>query len=114
GARWYARAMSETRERLAGELMPTEWRMLVDHFRRDGLFLVDGTVALLDVAVAVADDAKDAVQAWIESGQLRRPTREEAGRWESEEGSQFLVVIVQPFVLAQRVEDVRTEGGAEA
>ena len=33
---------------------------------------------------------------------------------ESEEGSQFLVVIVQPFVLAQRVEDVRTEGGAEA
>jgi len=97
--------VSDLREKLAKELLPTEWKMLAMHHRRDGLFVVDATVSLLDVAVAVAEDRTAAVEGWIEGGHLTRPTKAQVERWEGEVGARFVSAVVQPFVLAQRLED---------
>ena len=98
--------MSETRSKLEGEILPAEWKMLAMHQRRDALFIVDDTLTLLDVAVAVAEDDSAAVERWVTGGLLTRPTPEAIARWESEDGPQFLCAIVQPFVLAQRLSAV--------
>ena len=94
----------DLREKLATELLPSEWRMLSMHYRRDALFLVGEEVTLLDVAVAVAEDRADAIAEWIEAGHIVRPTPDEVEAWEREEGANFVSAVVQPFVLAQRLE----------
>lgn len=97
-------AMSDgtLRDKLASEVMDSEWKMLAMHYRRDALFIVGAEVALLDAAIAIARDDQASVKAWLEGGALARPTDEEVGAWEKEEGAHFRSVIVQPFVLAQR------------
>jgi hypothetical protein len=102
----------ELRERLASELLPSEWKMLAMHHRRDALFIVRGAVPLLEVALAVAEDRTADVAAWIEAGAIERPTPAEVEAWEREEGAQFVGVIVQPFVLAQRLEHFAGGGAA--
>ena len=94
--------MSEESPRPEPELLPSEWKMLAMHQRRDALFMVDSALPLRDVAGAVAADDTDQVRAWLEAGQLRRPSADEVARWDAEEGEHFLSAIVQPFVLAQR------------
>jgi hypothetical protein len=94
----------ELREKLASELLPSEWKMLAMHYRRDALFIVRG-LPLLDAALGVAEDRASEVAAWIEAGAIARPTPTEVETWEREEGPRFVSVIVQPYVLAQRLED---------
>ncbi len=95
----------EMREKLAGELLPSEWKMLAMHYRRDALFVVSGAIPLLEVAIAVAEDRAGVIGAWIEAGNIARPTPAQVEAWEREEGAQFVSAIVQPYVLAQRLED---------
>ena len=95
--------MSSIRDKLLGEILPAEWRMLTMHHRREALFLVDPALALIDVAIAVVEDRSDEIRALLEAGQLRRPGAEEVARFERDaEEPRFQSVIVQPFVLAQR------------
>jgi hypothetical protein len=104
---WYASGVTDIdlREKLRSEILPSEWAMLAMHHRRDAIFMVDDQLDLLEVALAVAQDDAEVVQAWIEAGRIARPTLEQVACWEAEEGAPFLSVIVQPYVLAQRVED---------
>ena len=104
----------DLREKLATELYPAPWSILAPQHARDVLFVVRAPLALLDVAVAVAEDRAADVQAWIESGQLARPTLEQAHAWASEEGSRFVIAIVQPVVLAQRIEGVGADAAVDS
>lgn len=97
--------MTDLRDKLRSELMPSEWKMLAMHHRRNAIFIVDEHLELLEVATAVAEDRSPMVQAWIEAGRITRPTPEQVAQWETEEGARFLSVIVQPYVLAQRLDD---------
>lgn len=99
------RVNEDLRTKLATELLPATWASLDAHFRRDALFLVDARASLLDVAVAVAADDRALVAGWIESGVIRRPTLDDATEHAKVEGAPFLSVVVQPFVLVQRLED---------
>ena len=98
-------AAEALREELAPQQLPAEWKMLAMHYRRDALFVVGGELALLDVAVAVASDDAGALEGWLARELIARPSPEQVERWGAEEGAQFVCVIVQPFVLAQRVDD---------
>ncbi|MGB5310496.1 MAG: DUF2288 family protein [Polyangiales bacterium] len=60
---------------------------------------------LVEVAVAVAQDDSEHVRRWMDAGQLRKPTAAQIARWEGEALARFTVVIVQPYVLAQRGTD---------
>lgn len=79
--------------------------MLAMHYRRSALFVVADSIDLLDAAWAVANDDQASVKAWIDNGDLVRPTEAQVEVWQDEEGAQFRSVIVQPFVLAQRASD---------
>ena len=64
--------------------------------------LVDARLALVEVAVAVASDDGARVEQWMDAGQLTKPTEEQVAAWQDETDDRFTVVIVQPYVLAQR------------
>jgi len=92
----------DVRRRLSAEVHRVDWQPLAPHAKRGGLVLVDSRLDLIDVAVAVAADDSASVQAWMEAGQLQRPTQSQVADWQSQSRECFTVVIVQPYVLAQR------------
>ncbi len=91
---------TDLREKLSSEVTRVSWAPLASHNERGHFWLLQG-VGLVDVGVAVAVDANAEVAAWIQSGQLRRPTEAEIQSWEAQPRAQhFEFLIVQPFVLA--------------
>ncbi|RLB55983.1 MAG: hypothetical protein DRJ42_04660 [Deltaproteobacteria bacterium] len=91
------------RDTLASEIAPIHWRAIEGHHRRGALFIVDVAVELVDVALAMAEDRTDAVKGWLDAAHIARPTGDDVDAWTAEEGARFLFVIVQPYVLAQRL-----------
>ena len=92
----------DLRAHLANEVHRVDWQPLAAHAKRGGLVLVDTRLDLVEVAVAVAEDDTGKVQQWMEAKQLSKPTDAQVGSWENETDERFTVVIVQPYVLAQR------------
>lgn len=93
-----------TRDKLASEIAPTQWQMLEVHHGRGALFMVKQGLELADVAAAMAEDRTDAVKGWLDAAQIARPSGDEVEAWAAEQGTRFLFVIVQPYVLAQRLD----------
>lgn len=93
---------ADLRTHLANEVHRVDWKPLAPHASRGGLVLVDSRLDLVEVAVAVAQDDAALVQRWMEAQQLRKPTAAQIETWQSDSEERFTVVIVQPYVLAQR------------
>ena len=68
------------------------------HLQSGNLFAVRDDLVLEEVGYALASDQVSLVQRWIEDGALSR--LEHAAQFEKEE--RFAILIVQPFVLAQK------------
>ena len=77
--------------------------MLAVHATSDKLIVVAPEIALLDAAVAVAQNDTAKVTSWIESGQLTKLTPPEQETLKDAEAVFFRFVIVAPFVLAQQL-----------
>lgn len=92
----------ELRQHLANEVHRVDWRPLSPHAKRGGLVLVDPRLDIVEVALAVAKDDSTRVQQWMQSQQLARPSDEQMESWRDETEERFTVIIVQPYVLAQR------------
>jgi len=92
----------ELRKHLANEVHRVDWRPLSPHAKRGGLVLVDPRLDIVEVALAVAQDDSARVQQWMQSQQLARPSDEQMESWRDETEERFTVIIVQPYVLAQR------------
>jgi len=90
------------RTHLAHELHRVDWKPLEAHAKRGGLVLVDSALDLVEVALAVATDDSARVKAWMRTSQLSKPTEAQIRCWEGDAEDRFTVVIVQPYVLAQR------------
>lgn len=78
-----------------------EWAWLEPHQERGCLLIVAAGLDLLDIGFKIAIDDKDAVQAWISSGRITRPTADQLAQWKRTPDKKFLTVVVQPYVLAQ-------------
>lgn len=78
-----------------------EWEWLKPHHERGGLLILAHGLDLLDVAFRIAMDDKTAVATWLDSGELKRPTSEQAELWDKTPARKFMTVVVQPYVLAQ-------------
>lgn len=89
------------REKLEQSVGPVFFSDLRAHLSRDALFVVAPSVALVDCAVAVALDDVATVGRWIESGELRKPSRGERDAWPAETERRWNALVVQPFVLVQ-------------
>lgn len=92
----------ELRTQLRNEVHRVDWKPLGPHAKRGGLVIVDPGLDLVEVAVAVARDDGERVQGWMEARQLLKPTADQIESWQTEAEERFTVVIVQPYVLAQR------------
>ncbi len=89
------------RVRLAPTLGTVLFPDLRAHLERDAVFVVRDTLELVDAGVAIAADDVATVGRWIESGELRKPTREEREEWRLAVGRRWQALVVQPFVLVQ-------------
>jgi hypothetical protein len=94
---------SPLRAQLASQIGPVVASDLMAHFERGAVIFVDRTLSLLNVAVAVAQDQSDLVEAWMHQKQLVQPTFAQAAAWKARPDLPFVSVIVQPFVLVQSV-----------
>ena len=92
----------ELKAHLANEVHRVDWQPLAPHAKRGGLVLVDPSLDLVEVAVAVVEDDTSKVRRWMHSQQLLKPTPKQIESWQDETEERFTIVIVQPYVLAQR------------
>jgi hypothetical protein len=93
--------MTVTKEELAAKIDVAEWLMLRAHLERGGLIVVDPMLDLVEVGVGVAADDVKAIERWILSGLLGKPTARQIECWNEEKAKSFLCLIVSPYVLIQ-------------
>lgn len=90
-----------TQQELAAKIDVAEWFMLRAHLERGHLIIVDGLLDLAEVGAVVAADDVKAIERWIVSGLLGKPTARQIESWDAEKGKHFLCLIVSPYVLVQ-------------
>ncbi len=90
------------RAQLNGETAKLDWQELARHFARGVVIRVAPSLDLVDVAVAVVSDERDAVEAWTTSGAMAPASEDEARRW-NEEQTVFWAVVTAPWVLVQEI-----------
>jgi hypothetical protein len=78
------------------------WSELELPFARGVLLLVAPGLDLIEVAARVVRDDRRAVEAWTDSGGLRRPQLDDARRW-AQRPPEFWAVVAAPWVLAQEI-----------
>lgn len=84
----------------AGQTARIEWAELAPLFARGQVVVVDSSLDLVDVAVAVATDNKSLVAQWMQAKQFGLLDTQTALYWS--EGTQPLwAVVVNPWVLVQ-------------
>ena len=90
------------REKLRSEIDRVSIKPLIPHFERDALFLVDDSLEILDVGIALAKDQVELCSNWIAQKKLVRPTKEQMSVWTQNVLVQhFEFLVVQPFVLVK-------------
>ena len=92
---------SAIRERLEATLGPVLFSDLAAHLRRGAVLVVAGGRSLIECAIAIAEDDAAEVKAWIDRGDLRRASEDEAATWSASPGRTWIAVVVQPYVLVQ-------------
>lgn len=80
-----------------------DWSYLRPHFKAGAMIYVDPTLDLQQVAQAFHQDDKKAVDAWMKTADLVKPSSLHAEWWEHDQ-TRFTAVVVTPFVLAQPLE----------
>lgn len=88
---------------LAEMVGPAEWPWLSPHADRGALLLVDGSLDLVEVGLAIAQDDVTRVSHWLSEALLSRPSELQIAAWTQATPRQFQSLIVQPFVLVQPV-----------
>ena len=90
----------ELRAKLKLETGRVSWLELQRHFARGVVVIVAPGADLVEVAAGIAEDDRQAVQGWLETGQLVRAEDRHARRW-AEDDTAFWAVVVAPWVLVQ-------------
>ena len=95
--------MSGMVESFKRDLAEVNYRELKIHLQRDAIIVVAADLDLIEAAVAVADDDKTQVEAWIGANRLAKPTEDQLKMWEEKPDNLFKMLIVQPFILVQDI-----------
>jgi hypothetical protein len=91
------------RDKIRTEIQRAVAADLLPHQRRDALFVLAPEVDILEVAVAIAEDDTTRVERHLEEGSLERPTLAQMAEWCVDRELVFQFVILQPYVIAQRI-----------
>lgn len=95
--------MTETLAQFKRDLAEVPWKDLRIHLQRGAIIIVDPSLELLDVAVAVAEDHTLQVTDWIAAGKLLKPSLQQIEAWETQLDKPFRMLIAQPYILVQAV-----------
>ncbi len=95
--------MPSLQEQLSKDVANVSWQDLLPHAKRDAVIVVADNMDLLDVATAIAEDNTVAVQKWIESKSIFKPSAEQLTNWNQAKETKFTTLIVQPFVIIKEV-----------
>jgi hypothetical protein len=93
--------MAITKEELAAKIDVADWDMLRAHLERGGLIVVDQMLDLAEAGVLLANDDVKAIERWIVSGLLGKPTVPQVEQWDKERAKPFFCLIISPYVLIQ-------------
>lgn len=93
--------MEELRKKLEEDMADVNWNDIKPHAQRDAVIVVNETLNLLDVGVAIAQDDKKAVEHWITEQLISKPSNQQLSDWNIDQTQLFKTLIVQPFVLVQ-------------
>ncbi len=91
------------RDKIRGDIQATTAAELLPHHRRGALLIVAPQTDLLSVAIAVANDDKASVQQFLADKSMYKSILVEITDWCVEESTRLQYVILQPYVLAQRI-----------
>ena len=86
--------------KLNAETGRLRWPELQRHFARGAVLKVAPGLDLVEIAVAIAQDDRAAVEGWLESGVLSRASDADAMDW-LERDPVFWAVVAAPWVLVQ-------------
>jgi len=89
------------RAKLNGETSRLQWTELLRFFAAGTVIAVRDGIDLVDVAVRIAADDKDAVARWLADGTLVPVADEQARAW-LEADAALWAVVVKPWVLVQQ------------
>jgi hypothetical protein len=96
--------MKETIEQLTARLNTEtariSWQELEQHFARGILMTVSPALDLVLVGAHMIHDDKIVIDAWLETGELRKTTDDDARKWSVGEPVLWAVVVA-PWVLVQ-------------
>ena len=84
-------------DRFKDEVGTVSWSWLKPHEKRGNLFLLAEKLDLIQVAIEVAEDRIIRIKAWLENGDLTRPTPDQVEEW-NRVGGLFSGIIVKPYV----------------
>ena len=102
--------MSETTEELKAhfnrETSKIHWSELQRFYARGVVIAVEDGADLIDIAIAMHRDDKEAVATWLESGRIFKVEDEHARQW-AEANAEHWAVVVAPWVLVQQHKDAQ-------
>jgi hypothetical protein len=91
----------DLRQELTELLDEATWEWLSPHADRDAIIIVDTSLDLVEVGLALARDQTQSVKHWIAEQLLSKPSLAQKMRWDQDNQKRFSALIIQPYVLIQ-------------
>ena len=92
--------LEQIKARLNTETALITWTELERHFARGVLMTVAPELDLIQLGAHMIQDDKTIIDAWLETGELRKTTDDDAREW-SEGEPDLWAVVIAPWVLVQ-------------
>jgi hypothetical protein len=95
--------MEDLRTQLAADIDEAELDWLKPHIQKDVTIVVDSSLDLVDVSLAIATNDTLSIQTWIDNGSIAKPSAQKLSDWNGRSDLKFIASIVQPYVLVQEI-----------
>jgi hypothetical protein len=90
----------ELHDKINRETARIPWEELERHFAKGNVVFVSQELDLIEVALRIAHDDKEAVQRWMADGKVARVSDEQAQAW-ALSNTALWASVVSPFILVQ-------------
>ncbi|WP_017298334.1 DUF2288 domain-containing protein [Nodosilinea nodulosa] len=91
----------DLKHELSEMVAPADWAWISPHANRGAVVVVDQSLDLAEVGVAIATDNVATVNHWIAEALITKPSPFQLEIWDQTANKRFQSLIVQPFVLVQ-------------
>jgi len=93
--------VNPTKEELALSVDEAQWDWLRAHLERAGIIIVSPDLDLVEAGLKISDNDTLAIQSWIDTGKLSKPSAQQVAEWDANKEKRFQTLIISPFVLIQ-------------